>query len=72
MAPGDRSFHLVSEDKNKQPNNIKTFQKRADAEKAYEQLGQITKILVSGETGDVLLSNGNQNEVDQAVGMFYT
>ena len=72
MAPGDRAFHMVSWDNTKQINNIKTFHKRDEADKAYQNLGSIPKIVVSGETGDVLLSNGSQDEVDQIVGMFYT
>ena len=51
---------------------MKTFPKREAGEKAYGELGEVAKILVSGETGDVLLSNGKQPMVDQAVGMFYT
>lgn len=72
MAPGDRQFHMVSWDKDKKFNNMKTFQKRALAEKDFEALGNIPKILVSGETGDVVLSNGDQSMVDQCLGMFYT
>lgn len=49
---------MVSWDKDKKFNNMKTFQKRDLAEKGYGDLGDIAKILVSGETGDVLLSNG--------------
>lgn len=72
MAPGDRQFHMISWDKDKKFNNMKTFQKRALAEKDYEALGGIPKILVAGETGDVLMSNGDQSMVDQCLGMFYT
>jgi len=72
MAPGDKQFHMVSWDANKKFNNMKTFEKRPDAEKEFNKLGGIPKILVSGETGDVLLSNGDQKMVDQCLGMFYT
>lgn len=72
MAPGDKQFHMVSWDANKKYNNMKTFQKRSEAEKGYKTLGDIPKILVSGETGDVVLSNGEQSSVDQCLGMFYT
>lgn len=72
MAPGDKQFHMVSWDKDKKFNNMKTFQKRALGEKDFEALGNIPKILVSGETGDVVLSNGDQSMVDQCLGMFYT
>ena len=72
MAPGDKQFHMVSYDSNKKYNNMKTFQKRAEAEKGYKSLGNIPKILVSGETGDVVFANGEQNQIDQCMGMFYT
>lgn len=64
MAPGDKQFHMVSWDANKKFNNMKTFQKRPEAEKDYQGLGNIPKILISGETGDVLLANGEQSMVD--------
>lgn len=72
MAPGDKQFHMVSWDANKKYNNMRTFQKRSEAEKSYKALGKVPKILVSGETGDVVLSSGEQNMVDQCLGMFYT
>jgi len=49
---------MVSWDANKKFNNMKTYQKRAEAEKGFKTLGDIPKILISGETGDVLLSHG--------------
>jgi hypothetical protein len=64
MAPGDKQFHLVSWDEKKKYNNMRTFQKRSEAEGGYKTLGAATKILISGETGDVLFSNGAQNMVD--------
>lgn len=30
------------------------------------------KLLISGETGDVLKAHGEQNQIDQVLGMFYT
>lgn len=63
---------MVSWDAGKKFNNMKTFQKRADAEKDYQALGDLPKILLAGETGDVLLANGEQSMVDQCLGMFYT
>lgn len=51
---------------------MKTFQTRDEADKSFSQLGEIPKILVSGETGDVLIANGDQAMIDQCVGMFYT
>jgi hypothetical protein len=49
---------MVSWDADKKFNNMKTFQKRAEADKGFKNLGNIPKLLISGETGDVLLSNG--------------
>lgn len=72
MAPGDKQFHMVSWDAAKKFNNMKTFQKRAEAEKDYQGLGDLPKILIAGETGDVLMANGEQSMVDQCLGMFYT
>ena len=63
---------MVSWDAAKKFNNMKTFQKRAEAEKDYQALGDLPKILIAGETGDVLVSNGEQSMVDQCLGMFYT
>lgn len=63
---------MVSWDAAKKFNNMKTFQKRAEAEKDYQALGDLPKILISGETGDVLLANGEQAMIDQCLGMFYT
>lgn len=64
MAPGDKQYHMVSWDANKKFNNMKTFQKRPEAEKDYQALGSVPKILISGETGDVLLANGESSMVD--------
>ncbi len=72
MAPGDHSFHLVSWDDNKKFNNVKTYPKRALGEEGFTNLGEIPKILVSGETGDVVLASGSESQIDQCLGMFYT
>lgn len=73
MAPGDKEFHMVSWDSNKKFNNMRTFQTRKEAEKGFATIANdVPKILVSGETGDVLMSNGEQKMVDQCLGMFYT
>lgn len=63
---------MVSWDAKKKYNNMRTFQKRSDADKGYNALGNIPKILVSGETGDVVEAHGEQNMIDQCLGMFYT
>lgn len=72
MAPGDRSFHIVNWDASKKLNIVKSFPKKPEAETFFKDLGDIPKIMVSGETGDVLLANGKKPMVDQAVGFFYT
>lgn len=53
MAPGDKQFHLVSQNENKS-NLMKTYASREEANKAYEGLGNLPKLLMSGETGDIL------------------
>lgn len=63
---------MVSWDAAKKLNLMKSFPKREAAESAFTALGDVPKILVSGETGDVVLANGNKPMVDQAVGFFYT
>lgn len=72
MAPGDKQFHLVSWNLDKGINNMKTFQKRDLANKGFEDYGEMPKLLFCGETGDVLLGHGDQNQLDQILGMFYT
>ena len=59
MAPGDMSFHLASWNLEKGINNMKTFQQRDLGEKAFEDLGEMPKLLISGETGDVLQAHGD-------------
>lgn len=62
MAPGDKMFHVVSL-KNKQ-NSMKSFKTRVEADKAYLMLGNTPKIIMAGETGDILASSGDQNSRD--------
>jgi hypothetical protein len=57
MAPGDKMFHLIS--LQGKENTMNQYKTRAEADKQYEKLGNIPKILMSGETGDILLSNGD-------------
>jgi hypothetical protein len=72
MAPGDNQFHLVTWNLDKGINNMKTFQSREAAEKAYPDYGEMPRLLICGETGDVLLSHGDLNQQDQILGMFFT
>ena len=62
MAPGDKNFYLVSY-QNK-TNKLASFTSRTEADAAFTKLGQVPKILMSGETGDLLASEGEQNLVD--------
>lgn len=71
MAPGDKMFHLVSM-KEKNQNKFSSFKTRTQAEIAYATLGKVPKLMMSGETGDILKSHGDQNSVDQCIGMFLT
>jgi hypothetical protein len=57
MAPGDKMFHLVSLKDGK--NKMGSFKTRVEADKAYLMLGKIPKIMMSGETGDILMSDGD-------------
>ena len=62
MAPGDNQFHLVTWNLEKGINNMKTFSSRSLAEKAYNgDYSAMPRILISGETGDVVMSSGDQN-----------
>ena len=64
MAPGDHQFHIISWDMDKARNDMKTLQTRSEADSYFEDLGSRPKILVSGETGDVLLGSGDTNMID--------
>ena len=58
MAPGDRKFHVVSL-KDKQNNKMSSHKTRLEAEKEYLIRGKHPKIMMSGETGDILMSSGD-------------
>lgn len=62
MAPGDKMFHLISY-KDKQ-NRYRSYKTRKEGDIEYLKLGKIPKLLMSGETGDILLSGGEQNQRD--------
>ena len=72
MAPGDRMFHLVSWNDDKKTNFVKSYESRDEADQAFNEKAVENKLLVSGETGDVLLAAGTPNMIDQCVGYFYT
>ncbi len=57
MAPGDKMFYLISyKDK---ANKMASFKTRALADEGFKKLGDTPKILMSGETGDILESSGD-------------
>ena len=71
MAPGDKRFHLVKFEKGN--NKFEAFTTRKQADEAFNKLDDsVPRILLSGETGDILLSKGSQNMRDQCLGMFMT
>ena len=72
MAPGDSQFHTVNFQPNNQVNGYRSFPTRGTAQKHFEELGEMPKLLISGETGDVLMATGSQIEIDECLGNFYT
>lgn len=72
MAPGDLQFHLISYDGKKKFNEMKTYPTRKEADDAFTKLGNVAKIIISGETGDLLVGHGPQPSIDQCLGFFYT
>lgn len=72
MAPGDSQYHTINYQPNNQQNGYRSFPTRATAQEHYEELGDMPKLLISGETGDVLMANGSQIEIDENLGNFYT
>jgi hypothetical protein len=38
----------------------------------FDELVDQPKLLISGETGDVLAAGGTQSEIDECLGNFYT
>lgn len=52
---------------------MNSFKTRALANDFYNKMPDTTaRILMSGETGDILQSKGDQNLRDQCLGMFLT
>lgn len=56
MAPGDKQFHLVSWNDDKKTNFVKTYESREEANTAFTEKDSESKLVVCGETGDVLLA----------------
>lgn len=60
MAPGDKMFYIVSYEG--KVNNMNSFKTRALADAAFTAMKKETPaIMMSGETGDILMSQGPQN-----------
>lgn len=52
---------------------MNSFKTRDLANEAYAKMKpEIARIMISGETGDILQSKGDQNLRDQCLGMFLT
>jgi len=72
MAPGDKSFHTVNYQPNNQVNGYRTFPSRETGMAHFNELVDQPKLLISGETGDVIASSGTTEEVDECLGNFFT
>lgn len=71
MAPGDQMFYIVSNEN--KANKMNSFKTRDLANDFYAKMSaDVSRIMVSGETGDILQSKGDQNLKDQCLGMFLT
>merc|ERR1719375_1765132 len=57
MAPGDKKFHLVTYEG--KVNKMNQYPTREQADEAYDKLdASVPRILMAGETGDVLRAKG--------------
>lgn len=72
MAPGDSQFHTVNFQPNNQVNGYRSFPTHDTGVAHFNEIGDMPKLLISGETGDVLMANGSQIEIDECLGNFYT
>ena len=63
-------FHLVSLKNNK--TQMASIKSRKEANIEFAVLGKVPKIMMAGETGDILQSAGEQNPRDQLLGYFLT
>ena len=63
-------FHVVALKNNQM--KMRSSKTRIEGDKEFLMQGKAPKILMSGETGDILLSSGDQNGRDQILGMFLT
>jgi hypothetical protein len=52
---------------------MESFKTRQLADEAFNKMDKDTaRIIISGETGDILAGKGDQNLRDQCIGMFLT
>jgi hypothetical protein len=72
MAPGDHKFHTVNYQPNNEQNGYRSFSTREEGQKHFDELGEMPRLLISGETGDVLMAHGTIQEIDQCLGNFFT
>ena len=64
-------YYIVSFDN--KANKMNSFKTRSLANDFYNKMDQnMARIMMSGETGDILQSKGDQNKRDQCLGMFMT
>lgn len=60
MAPGDQMYYIVSNEN--KANKMNSFKTRKLANESYDKMGSdVARIMMSGETGDILQSKGDQN-----------
>jgi len=72
MAPGDKMFYIVSYE-DKKMNKMNSYKTRPKANLAFGKFKKDTpRIMISGETGDIVQATGDQNWRDQCLGMFLT
>ena len=61
MAPGDHKYHTVNYQPNNEQNGYRSFATREEGQKHYEELADsMPRLLISGETGDVLMAHGTK------------
>ena len=58
MAPGDHKYHTINYQPNNEQNGYRSFSTRAEGQKHFEELGEMPRLLISGETGDVIMAHG--------------
>lgn len=64
-------FYIISNEN--KANKMNSFKNRSLANDFYSKMSKdAARIMISGETGDILQSKGDQNQRDQCLGMFLT